>query len=139
LRGIVPLPPDSRSNQLARNFTPDLFGVRPRPRTKAAQLREAEKRRDLAYASLPKAVAEISQAKDAAEPFARAFWHAHAALELASGGQTPLTKDQLFAAYDLRLEAGHAWWPHRRRLDDAAAWLKALQKEIKECDALLGD
>ena len=117
----------------------DLFGIRPKPPTKAAQLHDATKRRELAYAALPKALAEISQARDHAAPFERAFWNAHRDLESATMGKSALTKDELLACYDRRLEAGHAWWPYRRRLDAATDWLKELQKEIKECDRLLGD
>jgi hypothetical protein len=44
----------------------------------------------------------------------------------------------LFAFYDARVAAGHAWNPHRRRLNEAMGWRKSLMDEAQAINKELG-
>ncbi len=113
----------------------DLFGEVPRSAKETPKAERADRmarRYQEAAAAVPRALAELSGARDAAAPFERAFWSAHRALEEAVASNE-ITKAQRMAAYDTRLRAGHAWWPFRQAVNNAEAWLNALQVEIKEC------
>ena len=87
--------------------------------------------------AIPLALRDLAAARDAAAPFEHAFWGAHRALEIVCQEKDALTKDELFAAYDHRLHAGHAWHPFRQAVQQAESWLNSLQKEIAECDTIL--
>jgi hypothetical protein len=90
---------------------------------------------------IPQALIHISQARQTQDPFEAAFWEAHrdlAAAYEAHHTQGALTRDQLFEAYDRRMEAGYAWNPSRQKLNISLVWLKALQKEADEATLELG-
>jgi hypothetical protein len=114
----------------------DLFGSVKLPKwsaTKEVARKLRQQRHDAAMADVPKALHALGLARMAAEPYADAFRLAHRELESAAANKAELTREELFAAYDRRLHAGHAWHPHREAVRDAERWLAALQKEIKEC------
>ena len=97
----------------------------------------AEDRRAAAYAAIPKVIYALGHARDAAAPYEHAFWAAHRDLEDACARKAELTKDQLFAFYDRRMEAGHAWHPFRQAVRGAEELAGGNPKEVKECDAIL--
>ena len=72
------------------------------------------------------------------DPFESAFRAAHNHLlhlhERRAAG-ADIGKAAIFAAYDHRMHAGHAWHPFRQRARDMTRWLGAIQKEIKALNA----
>lgn len=81
---------------------------------------------------------EQIEAEVADAPHRVAFHEAHAAL--AAIYATTTDRAELFAAYDARMAAGHAWNPHRARLRDAERWHRAILAELRYVnEALAGD
>lgn len=75
------------------------------------------------------------------EPYRLTFASAHAHLvhlhALRDSGE-PIAKPMLFAAYDERVLAGHAWHPYRSQADDLAGWLKRLREDLKAVNKEIG-
>lgn len=102
-------------------------GLRAQRRHLEAQLEEAE---------------YVMQRSHAAQlPFANAFWEAHRALESLhtkrDAGQ-PISKAELFAAYDARLHAGHAWYPSKTAFDDMQRWHRAVTRDLNAVREQIG-
>lgn len=116
--------------------------ARKRPRAKAgdaawlyAQRRELVDQEEQAHR-------ELLEAEEADGPFRRAFWEAHSVLAATYATQLkigPHDKAELFAAYDARMLAGHAWNPHKQRLRDAERWHKAVLAELRYVNEALSD
>jgi cellobiose-specific phosphotransferase system component IIA len=81
-----------------------------------------------------RAALAVEAAEQALQPFSDAFWAAHgevARMLAERAGGEPVTKPEIFAAYDTRLLAGHARHPYRRALDEARNWQRAVEMELK--------
>jgi hypothetical protein len=76
------------------------------------------------------AVRERDEAQWAQDPFEAAFKASHAFLA-SLPPQPVVTKAVRLAAYDARVEAGHAWHPYRARLREANRWIKAIKEEME--------
>lgn len=92
---------------------------------------------EVLYADLLAARSLVLQRAASATPYENAFQEAHAAL--LNANRASLTKPQLFALYDARMHAGHAWNPHRKRLKDAQAWGKAIMSDLQAINQAIGE
>ena len=123
--------------------TSDIFGEDPTPRKRLGKGQRkllAQRRLDVAMEALPMALKAIAATRPANDQHEKAFRQAHDDLaetyEMHARGT--LTKEALFAAYDRRLLAGHAWHPHREAYRTAKAWFDAIQEEIELANLELG-
>lgn len=118
---------------------------RAHPRTqdqdKAARISSLQKEKAALLERLAEASAETVRAEAAAAPYEAAFQSAHDRLvqltaNRRAGARYP--KDEVLAAYDARMLAGHAWHPHRNRFQEAKRWKAAIVTELQNINAALG-
>ncbi len=107
-------------------------------RFRLAGLRDQRLRleREVEEAEALLAVANADQA-----PYAEVFHLTDATLrqlhaDRKAGGV--ISKIDMLAAYDARMEAGHAWNPFRAKAQELAGWLKALRHELKAVNQEIG-
>jgi hypothetical protein len=70
-----------------------------------------------------------------------AFQDAHEALLMLHqrrNAGASISKETMMAGYDRRMNAGHAWHPHRKRLKDIDLELVGVREELKLVNWLLG-
>lgn len=84
-------------------------------------------------ASLAMARRTRDEARELAHPFELEFRIAHNRL-VALPQRPNVSKETRLAAYDTRLQAGHAWHPYRQLVRDAERWIKACEEELKNYD-----
>jgi hypothetical protein len=111
-----------------------------RPRKKTDRQDLLRQQADLVYQESVAAL-HIASAQMEAAPFETAFHAATAALlNLHARRKAGLTvsKATMLAAYDVRVEAGHAWNTPRNRLKEAQGWHKRIKISLLEINAELG-
>ncbi len=96
-------------------------------------------RLSVVYLDLEEANAMVERTKPLADRHALAFSTADTALREAIDDRNR-TRDGrcLFALYNARVTAGHAWNPHRTRLNTAMSWRKALMEEAQWLNKEIG-
>lgn len=99
----------------------DLFAGQPAAPARLPDIRGAEAERDAAWAAY--------------QPYKEAFDEATFALQALhqrrAAGEA-IGKPTVLAAFDRRLQAGHAGYPFKRRAEAAGRWVKELWKELGE-------
>lgn len=102
----------------------------------ASQIRDALAERH----ELQMALADALDVEDAAlaemRPYQQAFDAAHRALEKA-WNEPDTTKEDRLNLYTARMEAGHARYPFKVRVDEANGWRKRIESDLRAVNAVL--
>ncbi len=153
--GKVPSPPPSGRKGKGKGSEPSQGGgkvpdpfkylplahPKPDPRKGRRPENEAGLRGELAavYRDLEEANGQVEAVAPIASQYAMAFTQADLALKHAIAQREMLGGPRyVFEFYDARVAAGHAWHPHRQRLNDALRWRKALMDAAQAINKELG-
>lgn len=103
------------------------------------EMEQASKQKKLAdLKALEKAALEaVTEAEEDVAPYNQAFWNCTDIIRqlLSDRDQgVVVTKDELMAAYDRRMEAGVERNPFKKALQEAERFYKAVTKELKEAE-----
>jgi hypothetical protein len=87
------------------------------------------------------AVVELAQANAQQQPYSAVFYAADNALRSLHDRREQgclISKQQMLAAYDRRVAAGHAWNPSKQKFERVQRWLRDLRKELKWVNKEIG-
>lgn len=111
------------------------------PRSRARDVRDLHTQRHSLENEIEDLEERLVTANERQEPYRSEFFRCHEQLQELHGtrnGGELVSKPTMLAAYDRRMEAGHAWHPHREAAQTIERQLKGVRERLRAVNQEIG-